>query len=129
MAASIAVMVMLVVLDGVAWKIRDLTIDTPTRLEHVIRCLSSEKHIPPIVPAGSPLADSATAGSLRVVVEGNEVIVALVSTTEEGRRLIDYYARLGGSVPGRVERRDLVVYFWLNRASPTQRQTMYDCQY
>ena len=51
MAASIAVMVMLVVLDGVAWKIRDLTIDTPTRLEHVIRCLSSENHSPLILPA------------------------------------------------------------------------------
>ena len=43
--------------------------------------------------------------------------------------MLSFSARLGSSVPGRVERRDLVVYFWLNRASPTQRQTMYDCRY
>jgi|KBSMisStandDraft_5_1062788.scaffolds.fasta_scaffold333907_2 hypothetical protein len=128
-AGALVVMAVIVLLDGVGWKIRDLTIDKPTRLELAVRCLTFEKNIHPVVPAGSPLADSAKQGSFRAVVEGNDVTVALAANEDEATKLVGYYRQLGGSLSGRLEQRAKVVYLWLQRSSPTQRQTMYDCQY
>lgn len=126
---AITVLAAVIALDLAAWKVRDLTTSKPTRLDRVVRCLTNEKNAPPVVPAGSPLADNATAGSLRTTIEGNEVTVALASTEVEAEQIEALYRRVAGPLAGRLERRGLTVYLWRFVSSPTQRQAMYDCQY
>lgn len=127
--AAMAVLAVLIAADLVAWEVRELTIYRPTRLELSLRCLRNEKGVLVVTPAGSPIADSARAGSLRTRIEGNGVTVALAATAAEARKLQRDYRSVAGGLAGRLERRGLVVYLWEGVASPTQRQTMYDCAY
>ena len=101
----------------------------PTRLEQALRCLHDEKGVATIVPAGDPLADSAGDGSFRTTIEGNEVTVVLGASEEQAATIERSYRAVGGDLTGRLERRSDTVYLWEFESSPTQRQTMYDCQY
>lgn len=100
-----------------------------TRLEKTVGCLSGEKGLTAVAPAGDPLADSAGDGSLKTTVEGNDVTVALASSEEQAARIERYYRAVAGDLGGRLERRGTAVYLWRFRSSPTQRQAMYDCEY
>ena len=82
-----------------------------------------------VAPAGDPLADSAGDGSLRTTVEGNDITVALASSVEQAAKIERYYRAVAADLEGRLERRDKAVYLWKFKASPTQRQTIYDCEY
>ena len=44
-------------------------------------------------------------------------------------KLEQSYRAVGGDLTGRLERRGRSVFVWKFVSSPTQRQTMYDCQY
>jgi hypothetical protein len=101
----------------------------PTRLERTVFCLKDNKGLVAIVPAGDPISNTASAGSLRVTVEGSEVIVSLAKSEEEAAGIEGQYRAIGGNLSGRLERRGRSVYLWQGVATPTQRQTMYDCQY
>ena len=126
---ALGVVALIVVADVVGWKVHDVRHPRPTRLELSVKCLNNEKGVATVVPAGDPLADSAGAGSLRTTIEGNDVSVALASSQEQAARIERYFRLVGGDLEGRLERRDRTVYRWKFRSSPTQRQTMYDCQY
>jgi len=111
-----------------AWKVDDTRHPRPTRLAQTVACLEGHG-LTPVVPAGDPLSSTARAGSLRVTVEGSEVIVSLAKSWEEAARIERGYRLVGGDLEGRLERRGRYVFLWQGIATPTQRQTMYDCQY
>jgi hypothetical protein len=126
---SFAVVTLLFVVSVVAWAVRDLTHDEPTRLELAVRCLTIEKGFAVLTPAGDPLADSAGGGALKTTIEGNDVTIVLASTPEQAIEIERDYRALGTDLEGRLERRDRTVFLWKNVSSPTQRQHAYDCQY
>ena len=111
-----------------AWKIDDTRHPRPTRLAQTVACLEG-RGLTPTVPAGDPLSGTARAGSLRVTVEGSEVIVSLAKSWEEAARIERGYRLVGGDLEGRLERRGRSVFLWQGVATPTQQQTMYDCKY
>lgn len=111
-----------------AWKVNDSRHPRPTRLEQTVACLEG-RGLTPIVPAGDPISNTARSGSLRVTVEGSEVIVSLAKSAEEAARIERGYHAVGGELQGRLERRGRSVFLWQGVATPTQQQTMYDCKY
>ena len=126
---ALGVVALIVVAAVVAWKMHDIVHPRPTRLERTVGCLSGNKGLFAVVPAGDPISDTARAGSLRVTVEGSEVIVSLAKSQDEAARIERNYRAIGGNLVGRLERRGRSVFLWQGVASPAQRQTMYDCQY
>ena len=114
---------------AVGWQVERILDPPPTRLESTLRCLTVEKGFVAVAPAGDPLSATAGAGSLRATIEGNGVTVALASSIEQAVEIERRYHQLGGALPGRLERRDRVVYLFDGVASPTQQQALYDCQY
>ena len=121
---------LIVVAVGAGWKVHDLRQPpAPTKLESSIRCLNVEKEVVTIVPTGDLLADSATEGSFKTTIEGNEVTVALAASEEEAARIERYYNDVAGDLEGRLERRQKTVYLWKYKSSSSQRQVMYDCGY
>ena len=121
---------LIVVADLAAWKVHDIRQPPPpTRLAQSLGCLTNEKGVPAVAPAGDPIADSAGDGSFRTRIEGNVVTVALASSEQEAAKLERYYRAVASDLEGRLERRYKTVYLWRFRSSPTQRQAMYDCQY
>jgi hypothetical protein len=101
--------------------------ETPP-LSETIRCLTREKLLE-LVTATDPIAASARGGWVATRVEGNGVHAAIAHSTSEAERLVGLYKSVAGELTGRLERRGKVVYIWEGVASPTQRQTMYDCHY
>jgi hypothetical protein len=101
--------------------------ETPP-LSETIRCLTREKLLE-LVTDTDPIAASARGGWVATRVEGNGVHAAIAHSTSEAERLVDLYTSVAGELTGRLERRGKVVYIWEGVASPTQRQTMYDCHY
>jgi hypothetical protein len=126
---ALGVVALIVVADVVGWKVHDIVHPPPTRLERTVVCLKDEKGVVAIVPAGDPISNTARAGSLRVTVEGSEVIVSLAKSEDEAAKIEGNYRAVAGNLEGRLERRGRSVFLWQGVASPTQRQTMYDCQY
>jgi hypothetical protein len=92
------------------------------------RCLTVEKELTLETPR-DPIAQSAELGAVRTVVETNGVTVAVASGTKSAERIIASYHAIAGDLQGRLEQRGRLVYLWDRPASPTQRQTMYDCTY
>jgi hypothetical protein len=128
--AGLIVVAVTMIAVTTSWKVRDIRNGPrPTRLEQALRCLQNEKGVAAIVPAGDPLADSAGDGAFRATIEGNEATVALGASEEQAARIMREYQAVGGDLAGRLERRSDTVYLWKFASSPTQRQTMYDCQY
>ena len=126
---ALGVVALIVVADLGVWKVHDIRYPRPTRLERTVSCLEGRKGLVPVVPAGDPISNTAGAGSLRVTVEGSEVIVSVARSGDEAARIERNYRAVGGNVEGRLERRGRYVFLWQGIATPTQRQTMYDCQY
>jgi hypothetical protein len=126
---ALGVVALVVVADVVVWKLHDRANPQPTRLERSVFCLKDNKGVVAVVPAGDPLADSAGEGALTTTVEGNDVTVALASSDEQAITIERSYRAVADDLGGRLERRGRTVYLWRFESSPTQRQTMYDCQY
>jgi hypothetical protein len=126
--ASAFVAVVLAV-ELVGWLVyREVHATTPP-LERTTRCLTREKLLAVGPPRGDPIAASASRGALATRVEGNGVHVAFAGSEAEAERLVASYHAIAGSLRGRLERRGTVVYLWEGPATPTARQTMYDCFY
>ena len=119
----------LVVLAFVSWGAQTAFTDEPSRLENTERCLRREKLLEVDRPRRDPIAARASVGALATRVEGNGVHILLVRSDREASRLADAYRRVGGGLPGRLETRRRTVYLWEGVATPTQRQTVYDCAY
>jgi hypothetical protein len=127
---GLVVVAVAMALVATSWKVRDIRQGpAPSRLELTLRCLHEEKRLATIVPAGDPLAESAGDGSLKATIEGNEVTVVLGASEKQAARIERNYRAVGGDLAGRLERRSDTVYLWTFEASPTQRQTVYDCRY
>jgi len=126
---ALVVVALIAAADVVGWKVHDIVHPRPTRLERTVFCLSDNKGVVAIVPAGDPISATAGAGSLRATIEGNEVTVSLARSEDEAAKLERDYRAVGSDLEGRLERRRLSVFLWQGVASPTQRQSMYDCQY
>ena len=94
-----------------------------------VRCLTREKHLEVRSASDDPSAKSARGGALATRVEGNGVHVAIARSESEASRIAESYRLVGGALTGRLEQRGKIVYLWDAAASPTARQTMYDCFY
>lgn len=104
-----------------------LTHDDPTFLGLTRRCFEREKRLPVEATSGDPVAASASGGTLRVIVDGALVTIAIASSTREAARLERFYA---ADDPG--ERLDVLgryVSLWLRSPSAAQRQQLHDCAY
>ena len=120
--ALVVVLAQLVVAS--AWS---LTHDDPTLLDLTRRCLEREKGLVVEATAGDRVAASAGGGTLRTVVEGGLVTIALAMSEAEAERLRAAYA--AGDPGARLDVRGRYVALWLPPPSPTQRQVTYDCAY
>lgn len=129
MRVALVVVALVGVADVLAWKAHDIIYPQPTRLERATLCLTNNHGTVAVVPAADPLARSAGEGSLQATIEGNDVTVALASSEEQARKIERDYNTVASGLEGRLERRNRTVYLWRFRASPTQRQAMYDCLY
>jgi len=120
--ALVVVLAQLVVAS--AWS---LTHDDPTLLDLTRRCLEREKGLVVEATAGDRVAASAGGGTLRTVVEGGLVTIALATSEAEAESLRAAYA--AGDPGPRLDVRGRYVALWLRPPSPTQRQVTYDCAY
>ena len=120
--ALVVVLAQLVVAS--AWS---LTHDDPTLLDLTRRCLEREKGLVVEATTGDRVAASAGGGTLRTVVEGGLVTIALATSEAEAERLRAAYA--AGDPGPRLDVHGRYVALWLRPPSPTQRQVTYDCAY
>jgi Flp pilus assembly pilin Flp len=125
-AGFIAVMI-LVVAALIGWGI-DSAFWEDKAFEKVSTCLVNEKGAT-LETTHDPIALSAELGALRTVIETNGITVSVASDAKSAEKLVAAYHSVGGELEGRLERRGRMVYLWDRPASPTQRQTMFDCQY
>jgi hypothetical protein len=96
--------------------------------EKITNCLWNEKALRVENPR-DPIAHSAGLGAMRTTIETNGVTIAIAKDRERAERVIAEYRRVADLEPGRLERRGRLVYLWDRPASPTQRQTLFDCEY
>jgi len=101
--------------------------DDPTPYDRALACLTREKSLAVETELRDPIAESAGGGALRTRIEGNGVTASFSASEGAAERLRGLYETLGELPPGALERRGRVVLVWEGPASPTQRQTMYDC--
>lgn len=101
--------------------------DDPTPYERALACLTREKTLAVETQPRDPIAESASGGALRTRVDGNGVTASFSASEGAAERLRGLYETLGELPEGALERRGHVVLVWEGSASPTQRQTMYDC--
>jgi hypothetical protein len=120
---------LLVALAVAAWAAETASTDEPSRLAQTERCLRREKLLDVRPPKRDPIAAEAGDGALATRVEGNGLHILLAGSEREAARLAAAYRQIGGELRGRLEVRDTVVYVWEGAATPTQRQTAYDCAY
>jgi hypothetical protein len=100
----------------------------PTRFDLFRSCLGSKKGL----SLGDVSERDAIARSgkdaTQTTIEGNPVTIVNASDTGSAIRIERDYEAVGADAPaGRLERRGPLVYVWAGPASPTQRQTVYDC--
>jgi hypothetical protein len=132
LSAGFVVVLAVVVAQVAGWLVYRAVHDDPTALELTEKCLRREKLLPIEPVEGDPIAARARGGALATRVEGNGVHVAIATSQEKAAELANaYLATAGRRIELRLERRGKVVYVWelAREPSPTQRQTMYDCQY
>ncbi len=125
-AGFIAVMT-LVVAALIGWGV-DSALWEDRGFEKVSKCLVNEKGARLETPR-DPIAQSAELGALRTVVETNGVTVSVASDDKGAERIVTAYRAVAGDLEGRLEQRGRLVYLWDRPASPTQRQTLFDCTY
>jgi hypothetical protein len=119
----------LAMLALLSWGAEAAFTDEPSRLAQTRRCLEAEKLLDVDPVRRDPIAARASGGALATRVEDNGVHILLVRSRREAARLADAYRRVGGDLTGRLELRGRIVYLWEGAATPTQRQTVYDCSY
>jgi hypothetical protein len=119
----------LLILEVSGWLVYRAVHEETPPLELTVRCLTREKLLDVRPATDDPIAESASRGAIATRVEGLGVHVAIARSESEAERLAGYYESVASELEGRLEQRGKVVYLWEGVASPTQRQTMYDCFY
>ncbi len=114
----------------VGWGVYSIVHEEPAPLPLIENCLRREKLLEITSVGRDPIALDASGGALATRVEGNGVHV-LVGRNEQEMldAAADYRQVSVDNLDGRLEVRGRVLYLWEGVASPTQRQTMYDCWY
>jgi hypothetical protein len=128
---GLALVAVLVVTQLTGWMVYSSVHRDPSALELTERCLRREKLLAVDSIGTDPIARSAHGGALSTRVEGNGVHVVFATSDEEAAELATAYLRTGRKIELRLDVRGRVLYVWEKprRASPTQRQAMYDCWY
>ena len=108
--------------------VQALTEEEPEpRLVLVERCLRREKLLEVRRLRDDPIAVEARGGALATRVAGNGLHLAIAGSEDEAEKLAGFYRDVGGPLVGKLEQRRLYVFLWEGVATPTQRQTVYDC--
>lgn len=123
------VVLLVVAAQGVAWGASTVIVDRPSTLELTVKCLTAEKHLRLASPGRDAVARAASGGAFRTSVEGNGVTVSLGADHDQSALTVERYERIAGPLPGRLIRRGSAVYLFDMPASPTQLQTLIDCEY
>lgn len=110
----------------VGWAVHSAVVEEETTYDRLVRCLRNEKGATLTAPS-DPVAESADLGAVRTTIETNGVTVSVASSPERAEHLVAAYRSVGGDLAGRLEQRGTAVYLWDRPASPTQRQTLFDC--
>ena len=121
-----AIAVLLVQIVG--GSVREALTDAPSRLELVQKCLV-ERDTPFEAVSGDPIAESATRGSLRARVDGNDLTIALAGSESEARGLVEAYVGVSSAdlVGMLLDRRRKVVFLWSREPTTAQRDFAYLC--
>lgn len=126
-AAFVVVGLMIGVL-GVIWLV-DIALYEDRGFEQTRACLEVEKGLTLETPR-DPIARSAELGALRTIIETNGLTISVAKNRASAERIVAAYRRVAADLEdGRLERRGRIVLLWDRPASPTQRQTVYDCEY
>lgn len=126
--AAFAVVGLVIGALGAIWLLDIARYEDPG-LDRMRGCLEVEKGLTLETPR-DPIARSAELGALRTVVETNGVTISVAADKASAERIVGAYRRVAADLEeGRLERRGRIVLLWDRPASPTQRQTVYDCQY
>ena len=128
---ALALVAVLVITQFIAWIVYRSVHRDPSALELTEKCLRREKLLAVESIVTDPIARSAHGGALSTRVEGNGVQVLFATSDEEAVELATAYLGTGRKIELRLDLRGRVLYVWEKpgRASPTQRQAMYDCWY
>jgi hypothetical protein len=101
--------------------------ELPPRIDRVAGCFRREKLLEVAPATNDPIALEAQQGALATRVEGNGLHVAIAGSEAEAAELVSLYHMVAGNLTGRLEQRARYVYLWEGVATPTQRQTAFDC--
>ena len=112
----------------ISWAVYSVVHEEPGAYAKVTRCLTEEKGLTLETPR-DPIARSAELGAVRTFIETNGVTISVATDDASAERIVAAYQQVAGDLEGRLEKRGRLVYIWDGPASPTQRQTLYDCQY
>ena len=123
---ALALVGMVLVVWVVGWAIRDATVQEETTYDRLVRCLVNEKGATLAAPR-DPVAQSADLGAVRTTIETNGVTVSVARSPERAEDIVSAYRAVAGDLEGRLEQRGNAVYLLDRTASPTQRQTLFDC--
>jgi hypothetical protein len=123
---ALALVGIVLVVWVVGWAIHDATVEEETTYDRLVRCLVNEKRAALSAPR-DPVAANADLGAVRTTIETNGVTVSVSSSPERAVEVAAAYRAVAGDLEGRLEQRGTAVYLWDRPASPTQRQTLFDC--
>lgn len=126
---GLAVVAVLGVTQLVGWGVWSLVHHEPTAYDRTVRCLTTEKSLSIRTDFRDPIAHAAAGGTFHVVIEGNGVSVSLHRSEDAARRTVERYEQVAGPLTGRLVQRWLAVYLFDAPYSPTQLQTLIDCEY
>jgi len=125
--AGLVAVALLIVAALIGWSVQTAVYEDQG-FQNVVKCLANEKGATLDTPR-DPIAQSAELGALRTVIETNGVTVSVASNANSAERIVAAYQTVAGDLTGRLEQRGRLVYLWDRPASPTQRQTLFDCTY
>ena len=123
---ALALVGAVLVVWAVGWLVHDAVVEEPTAYDRLVRCLVNEKGAALTAPS-DPIARNADLGAVRTTIETNGVTVSVSRSPERAEEVVASYRAVGGDLEGRLEQRGVAVYLWDRPASPTQRQTLFDC--
>jgi hypothetical protein len=125
LAGAVALVVLALVNSAVSAVLED---EIPL-VDRVARCLRQEKLLQVGPVSRDPIAANARRGALATRIEGNGVHIAITASEREAAAIAQRYQAVAGPLIGRLELRGVYVYLWEGLATPTQRQTVFDCRY
>lgn len=129
MRVGLAGAVALLVLVLVDWAVSAVLEEEIPLVDRVERCLRQEKLLQVERASRDPIAVQARRGALATRIEGNGVHIAIAASEREATAIAQRYQAVAGPLIGRLELRGVYVYLWEGLATPTQRQTVFDCRY